>query len=93
MKSIIQDKKECYFCKTTQNLEDHHIFFGTANRKVSEKYGLKVWLCHDHHTGTNESVHQSKLMDRCLKILGQEFYECNYGDRNDFRRDFGKSYL
>lgn len=41
-KSILQDKKESYLTGATYNLEEHHIFFGTANRKISEKYGLKV---------------------------------------------------
>ena len=53
MKSIMQTKKECYVCRelvgTEMSLPDtglemHHIFGGTANRKLSEKYGLKVWL-------------------------------------------------
>jgi hypothetical protein len=47
MKSILQDEKECYVvanrlipvdytkCSRYANLEEHHIFFGTANRKLS----------------------------------------------------------
>lgn len=41
MKSIIQREKQCLICGSW-NIEDHHIFFGNANRKQSEKYGLKV---------------------------------------------------
>ena len=51
--SIIQTEKECWFCGAMTGLEEHHIFAGVANRKISEKYGLKVWLCNDHHTGKN----------------------------------------
>lgn len=50
-RSIVQAEKECWFCGSRVRLEEHHIFAGTANRKISEKYGLKVWLCHRHHTG------------------------------------------
>lgn len=50
-RSIVQAEKECWFCGSRVTLEKHHIFAGVANRKISEKYGLKVWLCHRHHTG------------------------------------------
>lgn len=36
MKSILQNKKESYISGQTYGLEEHHIFFGNANRKVSE---------------------------------------------------------
>ena len=42
MKSIIQTKKESFLSGVTYDLEEHHVFYGTANRKISEKYGLKV---------------------------------------------------
>lgn len=48
--SILQTEKECWFCGAKAGLECHHIFAGVANRPISEKYGLKVWLCHRHHT-------------------------------------------
>lgn len=92
MKSIIQEEKECYVCHTTYNLQDHHIIYGTSNRKQSEKYGLKVWLCQEHHTG-NAGVHFNRDLDLHLKMLAQEKFETLYGARNEFIRAFGKSYL
>ena len=92
MESIIQSKKECYVCKTTFNLQDHHIIYGTSNRKQSEKYGLKVWLCQEHHTGST-GVHFNKPLDSNLKKLAQEHFEAKYGTREHFRTVFGKSYL
>lgn len=59
MKSIIQSKKECFECMSYSNLEIHHIFFGSANRKLSEQDGLKVWLCPYHHRGT-KGVHRQR---------------------------------
>ena len=52
-RSIVQTEKECWFCGARARLEEHHIFAGTANRRISETYGLKVWLGTEHHTGTN----------------------------------------
>jgi hypothetical protein len=92
MKSIIQTEKQCFVCGTTYNLHDHHIIYGTSNRKQSEKYGLKVWLCQEHHTGS-AGVHFNRDLDLHLKKLAQEHFEAKYGARNEFRMVFGKSYL
>ena len=51
-KSIIQSEKKCFICGSPY-VEEHHIFFGTANRRLSESRGLKCWLCNYHHTGSN----------------------------------------
>lgn len=93
MKSIIQENKECYVCKNTIGLHSHHILYGTANRRMSELYGLKVWLCPKHHNMSDEGVHFNRELDLHLKKLAQEYYEANYGDRVDFRETFGRNYL
>lgn len=92
MKSIIQDKKECIVCGSW-NVEDHHIYFGVAKRKLSEKYGLKVWLCPSHHRGTN-GVHgrDGHKLDQELKQLGQKAFEWEH-TREEFMSIFGRSYL
>lgn len=93
MKSVIQSNKECFVCHTTANLHDHHIFFGTSNRKQSEKYGMKVWLCAYHHNMSDAGVHFNKDLDLHLKKLAQEHFEAEIGARDEFRRVFGKSFL
>ena len=93
MKSIIQSEKECYICKNTIGLHSHHILFGTSNRKQSEKYGLKVYLCYHHHNGSNEAVHFNKKLDLHLKRIAQRYFEEKYGDRKEFIRVFGRNYL
>lgn len=93
MESVIQKNKECYICKTTIGLHSHHIFCGTSNRKLSEKYGMKVWLCGHHHNLSNEGVHFNRELDLRLKRIGQVHYEEIYGSREDFIRVFGKNYL
>lgn len=98
MKSIIQTEKECWLCRelynlhNTRNLQDHHIFFGTANRKQSEKYGMKVWLCMEHHTG-DYSIHRNRHLDLYLKEKAQTHFEAHCGSREEFREIFGKSWL
>ena len=43
-KSIMQTTKDCYLCGKKTCLEPHHVMAGTANRKLSEKYGIWVFL-------------------------------------------------
>lgn len=92
MRSIIQDEKECYICRTKENLHEHHIIHGTANRKQSEKYGLKVWLCAYHHNMSGDSVHANARLDNEFKKLAQQYFEKEHS-REEFRQIFGKSYL
>ena len=93
MKSIIQHEKVCFLCGARVGLEEHHIF-GGVNRKWSEKYGLKVWLCgiKCHREGA-DSAHKSKKTAESLHRLGQIAFEGRHGSREDFRRIFGKNYL
>ena len=91
MKSIIQVQKECYVCKTTYNLHEHHIFEGTGRRKQSEIYGMKIWLCGRHHNLSNEGVHFNKELDLKIKRMAQNKFEETYKDL-DFIKIFGRSY-
>lgn len=92
MKSIIQKSKECFVCRTVYGLHEHHIFYGTSNRKLSEKYGLKVWLCGADHNMSNRGVHFNKELDIKLKQLAQRKFEETH-TREEFRTIFGKSWL
>ena len=92
-RSILQDDlTECYICGTNQNIHLHHIFFGTANRKQSDKHNLVVALCMEHHTGSNNSVHRNREVDLALKKKAQEVFEKEH-TREEFRKLFNKSYL
>lgn len=98
-KSIIQsDTSKCYFCERNGNgdrLEEHHIFFGTANRKKSEKYGLTVHLCGNRcHRNGQYSAHRNATLCRKLQAEAQEIAMQHYGwSIEDFIREFGKNYL
>ena len=89
MRSIVQKEKECWVCRRRDQLHYHHIFYGTANRKLSEKYGMKVWLCYEHHTGP-AGVHFNKGLDQMLKAYAQEIFEQTYDI--PFVEVFGKNY-
>ena len=88
--SILNDDKTCYVCGSPY-VERHHIYAG-ARRKQSEKFGCVVFLCRAHHTG-GQGVHFNKALDLKLKQECQRAWEEHYGDREKFRRVFGKSYL
>lgn len=92
MKSIIQHEKQCLVCGSYL-VEEHHIFKGVANRKNSEKYGLKVYLCPRHHRG-DYGVHgkNGHILDMKLKKLGQKAFQYKYPDL-DFLSIFGRNYL
>lgn len=89
---MIEDMKHCIFCGKPY-AEEHHIFFGTANRKISEKYGLKVPLCGEEHRESANSPHKNRIVDLALKCWGQSLFEKEIGTREEFRKTFGKSYL
>ncbi len=107
MKSLIkQSEGECYLCALLDSwpkyypagmLDKHHIF-GGPNRKLSEKYGLYVYLCQHHHTGdikgNKDAVHSPDKNDYgdFLKRLAQTRFEETHS-REEFRQIFGKSYL
>lgn len=92
MESILQNERECWLCKRTSNLHCHHIFYGTANRKNSEKYGFKVWLCGYHHNMSKYGVHFNKTLDLTIKKVCQAKFEETHS-RAEFVRIIGKNYL
>ena len=93
MKSILQDNKESYISGLTHNLEEHHVFFGTGKRTISEKNGFKVWLTSFEHRGT-DGVHgkNGHKLDLKLKQECQRKYEETH-TREQFIKLIGKSYL
>ena len=90
-KSIIDDDslEKCYLCGTYTFLDEHHIFGGSC-RKMSDKYGLIVHLCRDCHMYIHDRGGESM---NYLHTKGQMVYEEKIGTREQFRRDFIRSYL
>ena len=98
MKSILQNKKECYFSRMVETdyvyLDKHHIFYGTGNRKISEQNGFWVWLEHLHHIQDSpfKTPHNDKKTDLYLKRKCQEKFEETH-TRNEFMSLIGRNYL
>lgn len=92
LKSIIQNKKECYITGATVGLHSHHIF-GGANRDNSERYGLKVYLIPELHNMSKNCVHYNRELMDLLHRAGQMAFERKWGTRDAFVKIFGKNYL
>ena len=90
-KSIVdkdgKKRKTCYLCGR-YGVEEHHLI-GSYNRKWSEKYGLKIYICRSCH----EKAHSVPYFALELKCLGQEEFEKKYGTREYFFSIFGKDYI
>lgn len=92
MKSIIQNERVCYITGRGDHLEEHHVW-GGANRKNSEKYGLKIYLTAEMHRG-KDGIHQNRELSDRVKAEVQQLAMEHYGwDITDFRLIFGKSYI
>lgn len=93
-RSLLSKEPKCYICGKRQCLEVHHIFFGVANRKKSDRDGMVVFLCNDCHRGTSSGVHHNKDADIHLKMIAQEIWQRHYNKtKEDFVAVYGKSYL
>ena len=51
-----------------------------------------VYLCVEHHTG-NTGVHHNRELDLRLKRSCQRYYEKRIGMREEFIKEFRRSYL
>lgn len=100
MKSIIQTNRDyCFLCNLLEGdgsrrneLEEHHIVHGRANKKLSEKYGLKIYLCPYHHRIGPKAVHINKEIRRMTEAIAQEKFNEVFPEE-DFVKIFGKNYL
>ena len=85
------DLYTCYF--TRSNLTHRHHVFGKENKKRSEKYGFIIPLHPSLHNMSNRGVHFNRELDLKVKRMAQEYFEEHCGTREDFIKEFGKSYL
>lgn len=99
MKSIMQEKDgRCYLCMALHGdhgrkaTQEHHVLFGTANRKLSERYGLKVYLCLEHHEEGPEAVHKNADLARMLKVEAQRAFSIRFPNL-DWMAIFGRNYI
>lgn len=100
-KSIMHNKDDrtCYLCMllrddcgTKVDLQEHHAMPGTANRRLSERYGLKVYLCIEHHLVGPEAVHSNIRLRRLLQANAQMAFERRYSHEK-WMEAFGRNFL
>lgn len=85
-----EDLEHCYICgKPREHL--HEIIYG-KNRINSIKYNFVIPLCANHHTG-KDGIHFNKDLDLYYKRICQIYFENNIGNRIEFIKIFGRSYL
>lgn len=65
------------------------ILFGRGRRALSEQYGLKVWLCHDHHNEPPLGVHFDPAARRVLEQAAQFAFDELHGP-GSFAEVFGE---
>ena len=92
-KSIIPNDQldRCYLCGAYTGIEEHHIFGGPV-RTTCDKLGLTVHLCAGCHHYLHNDPNGYKMKDY-LHRVGQRVYEDKIGSREQFIRDFIRSYL
>lgn len=95
---MLGSNDKCLICDvlgkhSTGRLERHHIFNG-ALRSKSERYGLVVMLCHEHHNEPPYGVHFNRKNRMALCRMAQKWAMEEYGwTIDDFRKHFYKNYL
>lgn len=73
-------------------LHEHHVIFGWANRRLSERYGLKVYLCLQHHEIGPEAIHHNDEISDMVQAYAQRAFEKKWPEKN-FREIFGRNYI
>ncbi len=100
-KSIMHNKEDgtCYLCMllrddfdTRRDLQEHHVIPGTANRRLSEQYGLKVYLCIEHHMVGPYAVHNNIRLRRLLQANAQIAFERKYSHEK-WMKVFGRNFI
>lgn len=92
MKSIIQDELNqecCYLCGQWAT-DRHHCIHGNANRKLADKDGLTVMLCHTCHMNLHDKGNFDKELQRIAQTKWMEHYKKS---ADDFLKRYGKSYI
>lgn len=90
--SALTDNMDCCIYTGSHKVERHHIF-GGANRRRSEKYGFVVPLRPDYHPNGVHFDPKNGDIDTDLKQAAQRYWEEYIGTREDFRKEFGRSWL
>ena len=96
--SILQEKDgRCFICMHMEGdwylkqTQEHHVF-GGARRQISEREGLKIYLCTEHHLYGRYAVHRNKNIDNIIKNFAQMVWMKKNPDRS-WMELMGKNYI
>ena len=90
----LNDAGRCAICGKEHGLHRHHVFFGTANRQLSEEDGMVVYLCPDCHEHGARAVHRNRETDVALKQAAERVWMADRdADEDAFRERYGRSWL
>lgn len=89
---LTDDMSTCYISGRTDNIHIHEVYFGTANRKKSIKWGCCIPLTAELHTESNKGVHHNDALNKHLKEIMQVAFEEKYS-KEKFMSIFNKNYL
>lgn len=94
LKSVFTDDMDHCIKTGSPYVHRHHIFYGPYRSK-SEKYKFVVPLAYYLHEFEKGSVHNNPNtgLDLELKQMAQTYYEEHIGTREEFRAEFGRSWL
>lgn len=93
MDSILKSQPGiCYICDREVQTERHHCLMGSY-RQISERLGLVVYLCPEHHRGTY-GVHgrDGAELNRYLQRQAQYAFEKDH-TREEWMQEVGRNYL
>ena len=90
---MVTEKGVCFLCGARVPTEKHHVY-GGGRRRLSEKYGLWVYLCHNCHNEPPDGVHHNAEKDLALKAQVQiRAMYVHHWTVDKFRELFRKSYI
>ena len=84
------DDTECYICGWKGDVIRHEVFYGTANRQNSKRFGCWCNLCVPCHQAIHTNP-ECKYADEALKKTTYEIFCKRYG-KERFRDIFGRFY-
>nr|DAE92110.1 MAG TPA: Recombination enhancement, RecA-dependent nuclease [Myoviridae sp. ct5xZ3] len=77
MQGVVTEYKEiCAICGRTTEAE-HHLIFGTSDRNLAERDGIKIPICNNCHNMGQRScrIHDNPMAEKLSKISGQLAWE------------------
>ncbi len=89
--SIVGESHNCCLCGKWGELQRHEVYHGVAYRTKAKNLGLWVNLCKDCHDRLH---HKDASLDlRLKKEIQEKVMEVRGWSVEEFRKEFGKSYI